>query len=406
MIRSKLGYLVILIFFGLFALLYDEYMTLIIFLVMLMIPIVLWICGFYLKRCVDMQIETESLIQNKGQAFNVILRFRNRSVLPVSKVKFILKYRNMFDSQSGTQTIMTALDSKSDTVLSLSVSSDYCGMMEFTVGRIMIYDYLGLWQFRKKVQIRAEVSILPALWVIEGKFVIDNPNVLVDSELFSNSKSGDDPSEIYGLRNYEAGDKMNRIHWKLSMKQDELMVKQFGLPINCAVAIFVDFYHLGSEQEMQTADAILETVLSLSISMVLQGQIHFILWNDEEKETCHKERIEKEEDVYEVLARLFRLKITQTRQSMLSFVQAQYEREEFTNLFYVCTGFTSNEAQQLEAMKKSAITHILTIEPGSGSIIEKTDQAMRLAQAMQMQAVVIRTDHLGQDIMNFGIDQD
>ena len=52
-----------------------------------------------------------------------------------------------------------------------------------------------------------------------------------DSDRFSTYKKGDDPSEIFDIREYADGDKIQRIHWKLSSKTGDLMVKEGSLPL-------------------------------------------------------------------------------------------------------------------------------------------------------------------------------
>lgn len=61
-----------------------------------------------------------------------------------------------------------------------------------------------------------------------------------DSDRFSTYKKGDDPSEIFDIREYADGDKIQRIHWKLSSKTGDLMVKEGSLPLMKEIHIFID----------------------------------------------------------------------------------------------------------------------------------------------------------------------
>ena len=70
-----------------------------------------------------------------------------------------------------------------------------------------------------------------------------------DSDRFSTYKKGDDPSEIFDIREYADGDKIQRIHWKLSSKTGDLMVKEGSLPLMKEIHIFIDLCATGTKQE-------------------------------------------------------------------------------------------------------------------------------------------------------------
>lgn len=62
-----------------------------------------------------------------------------------------------------------------------------------------------------------------------------------DSEIYSGERRGDDPSELYQVRPYRAMDSVRDIHWKLTAKENQLMVKEHGFPLGCVILIWIDF---------------------------------------------------------------------------------------------------------------------------------------------------------------------
>lgn len=358
MIRIKLWYVSLLLFFGLLAVLYDEHSTMVILLTMGMLPILLWMIGFYFKKCVDIQVNSDTLVGTKQDPYAVALLLRNRGFLPIPKIKVVVEYRNRFMDHTRRELLLTALEARSELELSLSAQSSYSGISEYQIKRLEVYDYLSMWKFRKKSSAFAMVTILPELTIIERSLVQDNPNVLVESEVFSGSKSGDDPSELYGIREYEHGDKMNRIHWKLSLKQDELMVKEFGLPINCAVAIMVDFKGLTGSKDIATVDGMLDAVLSLSVSMILQKQIHYVIWYDDRVDDCQRVRVEQEEDIYEAISRIFHCNLYGMEHSLINYHDAHYGKEQYTNLYYITSYMGEDMLNALNQARKSALTRV------------------------------------------------
>lgn len=51
-------------------------------------------------------------------------------------------------------------------------------------------------------------------------------------DIYDGKKSGTDVSEVFGLREYREGDTLQSIHWKLSGKMHQLIVREFGRPVN------------------------------------------------------------------------------------------------------------------------------------------------------------------------------
>jgi hypothetical protein len=343
----------------------------VLFLVMLILPIILWITGAIFKKSIDISVITDTFIGTKESPYQVTIRLRNRCVLPIPKVSIVFMYHNLYIAKSEREILATAVEARSEVRLSLSAHSEYCGISEFRISKVYLFDYLGLWRFRRTCTDIVNVIVLPNLTLIEKPLVVENPNVMIESDVFSATKSGDDSSELYGIRGYEQGDKMNRIHWKLSLKQDKLMVKQFGLPINCAVVIMVDFSTLIQEDAISTVDALMEALLSVSVSLILQEQIHYVIWYDQQIQTCQRIRIEHEEDIYEAISVLYRCKPYGMEHSLIQYHEAHYENDQYTNIYYLTPCMMEETVNLLSRARKSAITHVLLMSKEDDSMEEK-----------------------------------
>lgn len=367
MVRTKIGYLLIASFLGLLSILYDEYIMMLVFLTVLIIPILLWIIMLYLRKFVDISLTCDSSIVQKGTPYEMVIQIANRSFFPVSLIKMTLSYQNQLEGIKKEEKMIAVVDSSCEQKHTFTMASDYCGVLQYTLKGAKLYDFLGLWCVRKKAREELSITVLPNIHVIEESIVLDNPSVLVESELFSSTQSGDDVSEIFGIKDYEYGDKMNRIHWKLSLKEDKLMVKQYGLPINCSVAIFFDTHYeikdgIPSALPMEYLDRMMETMVSLSFSMIMQKQIHFLVWHDAVKNICKRFRIENEEDLYEVLAVLFSHSRLPEEKGLAIYHEAQYSKEQYTNIFYLAGMEIKDTTEAMARSRKNAWTHFIYMQ--------------------------------------------
>lgn len=100
-------------------------------------------------------------------------------------------------------------------------------------------DIFGLWGAKQSVSLAASALVLPELYPVtlslSERCVPD-----ADSAEYSMTRPGDDPSETLGLREYQAGDRLRSIHWKLSEKTGGLMVRQLGLPVDDTLLLVLD----------------------------------------------------------------------------------------------------------------------------------------------------------------------
>ena len=98
---------------------------------------------------------------------------------------------------------------------------------------------------------------------------------------------------------------MKTIHWKLSARTEQLMVKEFSFPQGVQILILLDLYthntRLYGEESM---DALLGSFASLSFSLALRGVSHVAAWYDDAGGELIRCRISNEEDVYTMVDQL------------------------------------------------------------------------------------------------------
>ena len=98
----------------------------------------------------------------------------------------------------------------------------------------------GLLFFHVKCKSTGKIQILPELYEVPVFLTSATKNFYGESDLYDEQRSGYDKNEIFGIRTYQKGDRLQNVHWKLSAKQDELMVKEESLPKSCPVVLFLN----------------------------------------------------------------------------------------------------------------------------------------------------------------------
>lgn len=105
-------------------------------------------------------------------------------------------------------------------VTKIAVDTEHCGAYSYRISNIRIYDLFGFFHTTCYVDRNHEVVVrpvptmphaMPQLTRIKAKAL---------------RKSRQAQSEIYDVRAYKPGDPVKSIHWKLSAKKDDLIVKE------------------------------------------------------------------------------------------------------------------------------------------------------------------------------------
>ena len=86
-------------------------------------------------------------------------------------------------------------------------------------------------------------------------------------------RPGGGPGEDYDLRDYRPGDPLRSVHWKLSSKRDELVVRETLEPRQTTLVLTYD--HFGAPAAL---DQTFARLCALSWALLERGRPHHIQW--------------------------------------------------------------------------------------------------------------------------------
>ena len=205
------------------------------------------------------------LITVGGSArFGVLLY--HSSFLPLIRPRIRLRWTNQLTGESGESKITVTARKPAE----LTVAANHCGRLVCQVEKAVCCDLLGLFPLPVRKGPERAVLILPAQLELEGK-----------EELAAGQKEGTvlrprpggGPGEDYDLREYRVGDPLRSVHWKLSSKKDELVVRETLEPQQAAIVVTYD--HFGPSEELDRAFA---QLWALSRWLLQQDRPHHIQW--------------------------------------------------------------------------------------------------------------------------------
>ncbi len=160
-----------------------------------------------------------------GDDFYVGITGKKGRAVFCPRVKIKLNVKNDFCRKSERLKIIYSGTLKKPFYTKCNSFSKHCGSVNITSKYAKIYDMTGIFFIPIKLDCNINCYVMPKT---------KKPSVLPDSSKISilgyKPKNGGF-SDYYELRQYQSGDSLKNIHWKLSSKYDDLIVREPSTPI-------------------------------------------------------------------------------------------------------------------------------------------------------------------------------
>ena len=201
----------------------------------------------------------------RGEAAAARLKIDSRCFLPVGCLSLTFTGENRFTGDEVKKQKFSywgVLKAEED----LALPSDRCGVISCRLGRIWAWDYMGIFAVPVRRCDPATYVVLPVAQKPKPMPELDQ-----DSAITLKPKPGGGYSEEHELRPYRQGDPLNVIHWKLSSKLDDPIVREPQLMQRKRIALSVSPSSDRRELESQ-----LDQLLYLSADLIDSGIPHRI----------------------------------------------------------------------------------------------------------------------------------
>jgi len=292
MVRYRIAYCSTLAAVILFYFFFNGYLSFFTLVFVLLLPFVSWLLTLLATGKTTVRLEMQSPIASKKEDFILLVQIRNTSIFPVARARIKFSCVNSLCGKKQSETLFFPINANAELTVEHPMRSEFCGKITAEMTQIRYYDYLGIFTIKQNPPIYAEAFVIPKMQYIDAQIDM-TANNSVESSTYSKAKPGDDPSEIFDIRPFRDGDRLRSIHWKLSSRLDELMVKEFSLPTDNEVLLLTELL----APNMTTLDTVVEVFASIS-NFLLTNQInHRVEWFDSTNEQFCNDTVECDEDL-------------------------------------------------------------------------------------------------------------
>lgn len=203
------------------------------------------------RAALRVQLLTGSAEVAKRQPYEYKMQLINESVIPYPFVDAALYLPERESVRCSLRTVKLVMSPKANYTVSNVVSFPFRGQYEIGVDCLYVYDFLRLFRVRVDISQLETVSVLPRRLDLE----LSRSGAVSDSA----RKTRRDPNsyekiEISDIREYRLGDPLKSIHWKLSSKAEDFIVKNYDTGTSRETFVFCDLSaHFPTEPPAVTA---------------------------------------------------------------------------------------------------------------------------------------------------------
>lgn len=262
---------IILYFLGVIALLavfiiLEQPFLLLVILPFIAVPFFTSMVFFHAIKKISFQAYGQTPYVELGNPVIFCLEGKNDSVFSLFNCTVSFKAENLFTPNSNEQLLSVPLHARQKNVFEIPLETTIPGLLSLDFKHVQVSDYLHFFTITVPLNKVAQIPVLP----LKLKATIPEQTASAEGEEeVEDAPHGMPSTDIKEIREYRPGDRLQRVHWKLSAKLDDLFVKEMA---NTSVLSLVILPEM-------TRDSITETAgcLRTLLEQLIEEEVRFEL---------------------------------------------------------------------------------------------------------------------------------
>ena len=252
-----------------FQIFYDGYLAQFLLVCVIALPILSLLLSLPGLRGLRLRLSVSGPQLLQGQQGQCQVWVENVSPLPISRLTLRFHLQNAFTG-AARQERFQAVGLSGGQSRAFPVDCSHCGVLTCQVTRVKALDFLGLFAFPAGAPGPARTVVLPEPAPLE-----ELPELEYILARMGVRPGPGQESEDYEVRGYRPGDPIRSIHWKLSSKYDELVIRERLKSDRPQMTLSFDLF--GPPERL---DRVLARLWTISLSLTQREIPHEICWLD------------------------------------------------------------------------------------------------------------------------------
>ncbi len=222
--------------------------------------------------------EIDKRVIVKGETVRLVVKISNEDILvyPYVFATFFSSHSS-FKGKNSSQSL--SISPKSGKEFIFDMECKFRGEYEVGLSEIYIEDFLGLIKLKYKIPEPKKIIVYPRIEHLSNFSILSSGSS--DSQSTENGIQ-DNMNNIRDIREYVAGDSYRKIHWKLTARNEKLMVKNYEGTTDANVNILLDlrknFYN--DEENIIIEDKLIEATIAVLYFYLSKGvSVNYVYFN-------------------------------------------------------------------------------------------------------------------------------
>lgn len=300
---------------------------------------------------------------NGGNQASLQINTNYNGLLPV-KLYLQMQVENQLTGEKQSMRadgILPGRGAKQNSLL-VRIEDAHAGKLQLQIETIAVADLFGLFRFRprgREEQIKA-MQKLSCLMLPQAAMPPQLPDIVwkydQNSDIYAEDRSGIDQSQTYELRDYRSGDSLRSIHWKLSSRSDNWIVREGSWPVGQKLLLLLENSYPsarsgarasgcgrvptqpGSPQDYDSQDAIERAcagLIALSEELTDRGILHDVGWWAKETQKIQTAEIRSAEDLIQALGALLGATLEEHKKTIWERFSREYGENSFSQVIII-----------------------------------------------------------------------
>lgn len=257
MIRNRILYILLVMACFAFSMIYKSSITAIILVIVLAYPIIAAILTAAELIFVKAEFPEKRLVAEKSTPFEYYIGVKNGSIFPCAPMEVICLLPDSDTAVFSERRVYVSLSPFSSARLAIEGRHQYRGCYSARIQKISVVDPLRIIRISKKSKDNMVMVFLPRRISLDD---LTSASVS-DSDLSQPTPITNDKEDFSHVREYRIGDVIQLVHWKLTAKSDELMIKQYDSISDRRAFVLCD-WNSGEGDLFLRMDTIIETAVA------------------------------------------------------------------------------------------------------------------------------------------------
>lgn len=242
-----------------------------------LLVILILVGGVILTKCLlkadakSIQIQPEVRMEGEKKSPFFIKINLDRKIWSLGTVVLDIKMKNSMFNEEYSQRLKLELGSN-DNIFNIALPNNLSGEWSLHCINAWGVDVFGL----SGTRIQRFEDVRACMYPHSVKVRVERSKATVGSpreDGVIQNRRGNDPSEMYDIREYVPGDDIRSIHWKLSCKTDQLILRQASEPSHYDVVVLLDIGLMknGKRLSDRLLNEAVANAMSIAEQLIKQG---------------------------------------------------------------------------------------------------------------------------------------